>query len=55
MQDFVNNKIRLGTIQFVCEGVSENDAPAGIPVHSPKPGILNMQYSMKNTVLKEDN
>ena len=40
MEDFVQNKVRLGKIlQFT---------NSSIPIHSPREGILNMQFSIQN-------
>ena len=42
MNDFVGNKIRLGKIVY-----SSSGGPTGaVPIHSPRDGILNMQYTI---------
>lgn len=42
MHDFIQNRVRLGKILDTLNGES------GMPVYSPRDGILNAQYTMNN-------
>jgi len=44
MHDFVSNKVRLGKIIFTAKG----GLNGGIPVHSPRDGVINMQVTFNN-------
>lgn len=47
MNDFVNNRIRLGKIIEISNvgsqiSIENQEEPAGIPIYSPKEGIYNI-------------
>ena len=48
MNDFLGNKVRLGKIVH-----SSSGGPTGaVPIHSPRDGILNMQYTINEIEAK---
>ena len=48
MNDFVQNKIRLGKIVYTASG----GLNGGIPIYQARDGILNMQYTIQNQTIK---
>ena len=48
MNDFVNNKIRLGKIIHSADGGPNG----GIPIYEARDGILNMQFTIPNQTIK---